>query len=269
MKRFNLNSMLAVGLLAMGSAFSSCEKEDVAATNGKFRVAMTDAPADYVALDVQIKGVSIYHDQEGWTTLSNETQTVNVLSLQNGIESEIAAAGSVEAGHYSKLKIILGDENKLSVSNGISIGGLSTTLTFDMQYAGSREIVVEIDAEVNANQEASVLVDFDVARSVVESAGTYILSPVIREIRDTRTGLSGEVSGSASAMVLLTNGVDSMSTYIDASGHFLLRGMDPGPYMLKILPRAEQPGMPSPEPITVENVTIVRGEIKEAGQFQF
>lgn len=247
--------------MIVATGLSSCEKENVG--EGRFRVAMTDAPADYAALDVQITGVRVYHDNQGWITLNDQAQTVNVLSLQNGIESEIALSGTVAAGHYSQLMITFGDENS------ITLAGAAANATVGMQFSGDHEVVIDIDAEVSAQADASVLVDFDVARSVVEAAGTYFLRPMMHEIRDLSTGIRGEVFGTASAMVLLTNGDDSLSTYTDASGHFLLRGMAPGQYVMQIMPRAKLPTQPAPDPITLQGVIIVKGQIREAGQFQF
>lgn len=271
----------AAGFLVLG--LLACKKEEPINNPGNsstsepstFAVRMTDEPGDYEALNVEILQVDAYLENEGWVTLNNEAQTVSVLDLKNGNEIELASNSEVQAGTYSRLKLTFGNDNtitvqaKASASTSVDSATASGTVTFDMTYEGPKEYEIIIDEEVSAESGASVLLDFQVANSVREDLEEYVLKPVITLVEDESTGLEGRVSGAANAAVVLTNGEDSLSTYIDSDGEFLFKGLKEGTYDLIIWPSADDEwdhGMPNEEKI--EGVVVTQGEFYQAGEIR-
>jgi hypothetical protein len=262
MKTKSFKLMLALAAAGTMFTLSSCEKENMG--EGSMTVAMTDAPADYASLNVQIDAVSIYHEDAGWINLNQESKTVSVLDLRNGLEADISSQAQVKAGHYNKIRLTFGDANSLGV--WVNVGGVRTMVNANLRFSGSSEVILETDIDVKANAETKMLLDFDAGRSVIDSAGTYVLKPVIRELTETGTGVKGRVTGTATAYIYLSDGSNSFSTYIGASGEFLLRGVKPGTYVMEIH-KAATSAEPNPQPMRIEGVVVAKGSITDAGQF--
>jgi len=261
-------SFLALGTFMLIN-FSSCSKEEENTPGNTFKVRMTDAPGDFVALEMEIVGVDIYHNTEGWINLSSETQMISVLDLTNGQEIELAHNTAVNAGLYTKIRIRFGDNNTLTLFGEMQSGGLGN-IDVSLAWNGPKEAVIEINREVSAESGADVLVDFHVAESVSEgvSLGEYVMHPVITEIRDAQTGIQGKVEGSLMAAILLTNGENTYSTYIDASDNFMVRGIEPGTYDMTIIPNRFDPDEIVAEEKQINNIVILQGEIKQMGTIQ-
>lgn len=266
--------LIPTAIFSIAILFTACKKEDIQtekdANPREFKVNMTDAPGDYEALTVEIEGIEVYHEGSGWISLSNDVQYVNVLDLTNGVETQLAIQQEAEIGVYSKLKIKFGDDHKLTLKNTTELGGIFTTATLllDLSLGGPDEIVIDINEEISAEQGVDLLVDFNVAQSIIKIGEAYILKPAIAEIKDRSTGINGEVKGAASAAIILTNGSDSISAYTNTEGNFLLRGMDPGTYDMYVYPKGEENTEPM-EAKKVEGVVVKEGKIKSAGTIRF
>lgn len=262
--------------MALGLIFTACEKDEnsnsVSSSTqaSSFKVKMTDAPGDYAALNVEITGVEVYRENEGWISLSNEAQYINVIDLTNGAETTLAFQGNVEAGTYTKLKLSFGDQNTLQVNSDVSLAGLTlqamSTTTLD--WNGPKEVEIVIEEQVDAFSEGEVLLDFQVAQSIKEGTQSFVIDPMITVIEDANTGVQGEVEGSADAVVLLSNGEDTLSTYLNAEGQFLLRGVESGMYDL-IIQTAKDSLINSLNRTKIEQVVVSEGQISQVGTIQF
>ena len=261
-------------------AFTACEKQPANTNEAGITVKMTDAPGDYAALNVEIERVEIYSESSGWVELSNESQIVNVLELTNGVETTLASSTRLEAGIYTQVAVYFGSDNSIQVQqNGEFVS---------LEIGGEGMIVSDIHAEVAAGASAEVLLDFNVAESVVLINGEFVLNPVVETIADAETGLQGHVEGDAFAHVTLTGASDSFMAYTNANGQFLIRGMSEGSYTLTIEAQGESSaegnlganlelGLGIPGLIegsaeangtisaSFENVVIVEGEITQMG----
>lgn len=257
----------AIAALALLFGLTSCNK-DSDGPDGSFKVRMTDNPSSYEALDVEIAKVEAYSSASGWVTLSNQARVLNVASLTNGTEAELAYVAKAEAGAYSKLRLTFGTNNRLSVYGSGPSGGSSGSLWFNLGFSGSREVEIAIDEEVSGNAAANVLLDFDVASSVIQLGTDYLLNPTIRVIHDETTGAKGQVKGAAHAFVRFSNSAHSYGAYIDANGRFLMRGMSPGTYDMEVMP-ANPMDDPALQPRTIYGVVIAQGEIKTVGDINF
>lgn len=265
--------ILGLGLIAIPFLFISCKKDTIApqqssdAQGSTMRVKMTDAPGDYAALNVDIVSVQAFSENSGWITLNNQAQTVSVLDLTNGVSTDLSFNTNVSTGVYTKLKLIFGDKNQIKINAGattdpaqIAVSGL-----FDLQWMGTKEVEIAINEEVNAQTQAEVLLDFDVAASIKQQLGTYIIEPMIREVDDMQTGISGAIESGAKAAVLVSGPMGQVSTFADASGKFIIHDLDPGKYTIKILPTAEERANGLPQEFTLSNVLVTEGQIKSMG----
>lgn len=270
-----------ITFLAIALAFLvvGCTKDDVTpngnnnAEPGTFKVRMTDSPADFEALDVEIVKVEAYLQGEGWVTLNNETETYSVLDLNNGVETVIASQTSAEAkaGTYTMVKLTFGSNNKLQLNAAATLElgpiAINTNGLVDLRFEGEKEVIIEIDEEVNGQSGASILLDFNVASSIKKDAQEYVIDPVVDEIKNAETGVRGEVEGAVSAMVMISSDADSFSTYINAEGKFLLRGMEEGTYTLTCIPSRTDSVIP--EPYKFEGLVVTKGEIETVGTINF
>lgn len=252
------------------TSFISCEKdnsEPQSENQGEMRVRMTDAPADYEALDVEIASVAIYSENTGWIELNNETQKVSVLELTNGMSTELVSYTSLDAGTYTQLKLVFGEENKLTYQSEVGLNGSSvyTSVTTDLQWNGPKEIIIEIDQEVSANQSADLLLDFDAAASIIESGENYVLDPTIQVIENAEMGILGSIEGGSDAMIEISNGEMSAHTYTSAKGQFLISGLKEGTYVLNVYPSPEEVMQGAQEKITIEGLVVTEGEFTNTG----
>lgn len=235
-------------IIALG--FTSCKKEE--AKGNTFKVRMTDSPGDFVQLNIQITGVDAYMTNKGWVNLSSQTQSVNVLTLTNGNEIVLANATSVDAGVYTKLRIRFASQASIMLVGGGSTLALNWT-------GGTQEVEIDINQNISADAGANLLLDFNVAQSVTELGGIFSLNPMITVIQDEETGIQGTLNGAANAMVQVSNGNNTYSTYVNAQGKFMLRGLTPGNYTIAVMESG------SDQTQQVGNATVNKGEITQVG----
>lgn len=268
--------MLSIGAALM-MALVACNKNEIPSPStagmpgnaGTFKVRMTDSPTDFASLDAQITGVSAYLDGTGWVSLNAQAQTVNVLSLQNGVETTLAFDANAAAGHYSQLQITFGDQNELTLHAGtqLALVGLNGSSTFDLAFAnpGDNEVTIAIDATVSADQGADLLVDFNVASSIEQSGNSFVFEPALQIIAHPDNGIRGDIHGAASALVQLNDGSASITTYADANGNFLLRGMADGTYSITIHGLVDNMGVMTEATTTIDGIIVADGEITNMG----
>jgi hypothetical protein len=258
MKRILVLTLLVV---CAGFTIQSCKKDNKV-SQGQMEVRMTDSPGDFVALNVEIMKVEAYLENSGWVTINESTQEINILDLTNGAEVTIASATTVQPGTYTKLRLTFSGENSLSF-NGTN--GLNT-VNLSFSSNGSHQVEVPIHCQVNSGITSSVLLDFNVGSSVTQTNGGYVLNPVLTEISDPDTGVQGHVSGTTKAAISLSNASHNASTYTNANGYFLIKGVPDGTYLLKI--EAKGLGEVVASQKSIQNVTVSKGQIKSLGSIQ-
>lgn len=270
---------LSIGAALM-IALAACNKDELPSPSasgdpgnaGTFKVRMTDSPADYAALDVEITGVQAYLDGSGWVSLNNQAQFVNVLSLQNGVQTTLAFDADAEEGHYSRLKIIFGDENNLTLNAGgdASLIALNGSSEFDLNLVGGEhEIILDIDQNISTESGANILLDFNVASSIIQMNTGFTLDPEIEIVAHEGTGIRGDIHGVISAVVETKNGADEFSAYADANGNFILQGLDDGTYSITITGLEDNMGIVTEKEITLDGVIVAEGQITNMGAIGF
>ena len=153
--------------------FVQCSKvNETKDEKGQIMVKMTDAPSDdaniegtFVTIaDVKIDGKSV----EGFAK-----QTIEISAYQNG-ETKLILNEDVSAKSYSAISLVLDYESDAS---GVSPGCYiltSDTEKHDLSVSGETqtEITVSNPFEVEANSETSLVVDFDIRKTVVRENDT-------------------------------------------------------------------------------------------------
>ena len=245
--------------------FVSCEEDDNADNpnnNGKatVRFNLTDAPADYDAVLIEILEVRVHvgdeddpaDDGPGWVVLDDIHPGIyDLLKLRNGIDT-VLAEDEIPAGKLSQIRLILGDDNSVVV-NGVP----KELKTPSAQQSGLK---LKVNYELEPGLYYEFWLDFDASRSVVEKGnGGYNLKPVIRVFTRNSTGaIDGYVDPvQARPTVMAYNSVDTATAIADtASGYFLISGLDAGTYTVEALPVAPfSVSMKSGIPVSVGNVT--------------
>jgi len=216
------------GLLVV--QMTSCDKDTTNDKQAKLTVRMTDAPASYDAVMVDVKGVEVTGNGERAVMLNTTAKVYNLLELSNGVNALIAT-GDLDAGTVSQIRLILG------TNNSVKVAGVVYPLT--TPSAMQSGLKLQVNQTFEAGVEYSILLDFDANQSIVlTGTNEYQLKPVIRTID---TAISGSIKGSVSPLtgnVLVTatsNGV-TYTSVTAANGSFLIAGLPLGTYDITITP---------------------------------
>jgi hypothetical protein len=118
--------------------------------------------------------VEDHHGDGGWEVLSTESRTVDVLTLRNGVITTLAL-GTVPAGHYTQLRLVLGD------GSTVVIDGAEHPLVVPSGQQTGVKLVGGFDVPVDGTVE--ITLDFDTARSIrAMPDGSYRLQPTIKVV---------------------------------------------------------------------------------------
>lgn len=213
-------------LVATSFVFTSCKKDK---GNSRLSVYLTDAPAGYDAVlidivSVQIK-VSADQNDNGWQQLPVNAGVYNLLDFTNGMDTLLSTI-ELPAGKVSQLRLILG------TNNSIVVNGISTPLPLETPSAQTSGLKFNIHADLVEGVEYKLWIDFDAARSIVITGNNdYKLKPVIRTFTEATSGaIKGNVQPlAANAAIFAISGVDSLSALPDpVTGNYLIRGVPAG-----------------------------------------
>lgn len=171
-----------VTIIAGLIAITGCDKnEDDVQGTSRMTVKMTDAPATYDSVLVEIDHVEVHYAEdeehpgaeEGWVSLETKAGVYDLLQLRNGVTVVLADDEEIPSGNITQMRLVLGNDNR------VVIAGISYSLvTPSAQNSGLK---INIDNELEAGEEYEVVLDFDAEKSiVVEGNGGYSLKPVIK-----------------------------------------------------------------------------------------
>lgn len=246
MKKFLLSVALPFALLV---GLSACNSNS--GGTATFSANITDAPAKYDAVTISINDIRVNTEEDaetsedetdeeaeedGWESIMDEPMEINLLQVSNGNTIKLGAE-EVESGTYEQVRLILGDNNTVTVDGQ----------TYDLQTpSGSQSgLKLNVDADVEEETTYNLLIDFDAARSIVKQGnGNYLLKPVIRAVNLAQ---SGSVVGSVTPTDFNTNVLavleeDTVTSTIAADdGSFELIGLAPNSnYEIYLDPSSDQ-----------------------------
>lgn len=222
-----------IALVAMSAFVTGCDKtDDDATTTGtaKVRMHLTDGPADYDAIYLDIKSVEVTMAGSSAQTLSIiHPGTYNLLDFKNGLDTLLLEA-DLPAGTISQMRLILGDNNTIVVDGQ----------TYPLSTPSAQQSGVKLNLNQNfvAGGAYDVWIDFDAAKSIVETGnGQYKLKPVIRAYSALTDGrIEGYVLPLAAfSTVYAVNGTDTFSAIPNlVSGYYKMSGLPSGNYSVWI-----------------------------------
>lgn len=256
---------LILSMLAGAFIFSmaSCDNESSTKTaTAKLNVHLTDAPADYDAVLIDIQDVLIKHagDSSGWVHLDNiQSGIYDLLSLTGGNDS-IIAQSEVDTGVVTEIRLVLGENNSLVMSGD--------TIPLSTPSAQQSGLKVKINEHLTGGITYKILLDFDASRSVVKAgnSGKYNLKPVIRTVFEPITpqtgSISGEIADSINAVIYAIHDTDSIGTYPDSTGKFVIMSLPQAAYNVAINPEEGW------RDTLITNVSVVSGSVTDLGKIE-
>ncbi len=194
LKSFVLVAVLSAGLI-------SC---DIGSSNsGRLSLSLTDKPNhDFTAVYITIESIAVHaaDDPEGsWNTILNVHRTFNLMELANGVREQLGIV-SLEPGHYTQMRLIIGEEpiSPNEYANWI-IDAKNELQPLELKIPSGPQTGVKFvqGFDINENSTTELVFDFDATRSVVVAgnSGKYLLKPTIHMIDDSqvRTVIKGTV----------------------------------------------------------------------------
>jgi len=234
MKITRLFPLFGLGLLGL----ASCSKDNASdAGTTKFEVRLTDAPGDYRAVNLDVQQVQVHvsddNDEAGWQSLGLiRPGQYNVMNYTNG-NSALLTSADFPVGRISQIRLVLGPNNTLTLRDG-------RTVSLNTPSGQQSGLKLKIDADLTRDVTYQLVLDFDVAKSIVARGnGQYNLKPVIRTVTTAVAGgIRGVVTPAAARPVVLAIRTsvtpnDTLSTTADEAGGFLIRGVPAGAYRVE------------------------------------
>lgn len=240
---------------------SACEPKDNF-TTGTLQVVLTDSPADYESVIIDIQEVRVHIDSEadedngGWRTITDQPMQVDLMELTNGT-TEILGEEELEPGNYSQLRLILGDQNEIIID--------SKSYPLTTPSAQESGLKLTINADIEGSSTYKLLLDFDASRSIVQNGNSdmYLLKPVIRTVNLAEAGaISGDISPrDAQPWIYAIAEEDTVAgTRASVNGDFILIGLTSGNYNLAFTPSNEELN-----PTYVPEVTVIAPDTTSVG----
>lgn len=166
--------------------------------SGDVTIQLTDAPGPYDHVAVTVNALSLHRaggtseshapdvkgdpkaapnapetsssDDGGWVSVDVAEQTIDLLTLQNGVTMNLGSA-KVPAGSYDMLRLVV-------VNATVTEGGVTSPLK--VPSGAERGIQVKHAFDVGVGDHATLLLDFDANASVhQEGNGNYSMVPVL------------------------------------------------------------------------------------------
>jgi hypothetical protein len=257
MKKY-LNVLL--GAVLTMSLFS-CSDSDNSTQPARVSIKLVDAPGDYDNVFIDVQDVVIKYsddgDEEREIGMVN-TGVYDLLELTGGA-SVLLADDEIPAGKISQIRLVLGDNNSVVVDGQ----------TFPLSTPSAQQSGLKLN--VNQDLEGGIfyefILDFDADKSIVQQGnGGYSLKPVIRTELVAQTGaISGTVvPTTVQTLITATDGVNTISTFTNASGEYRLSGVPEGTYTLTLEPDTTS-GL---QTATITNVQVTVGQVTAAGETQ-
>ncbi len=229
------------------AALAGCGKQPTSpAGTGTIRMRLTDDPASYDAINLQVVEVSVNRGQDAsgsadsdsteWEVLSDQAATYDLLTLRNGVFATMAV-GQVPAGHYNQVRLKLGD------GSTVVVDGVSHDLKVPSGMQSGYKLIGGFD--VPAGGTVDVAIDFDGSRSIVHTGSDmYILKPTARVVV-APAATTGSIKGvvdpadvAVSAYAISSGDTVATAATTPGDGAFVLPMLAPGAYDVAIHPSA-------------------------------
>jgi hypothetical protein len=251
-----LSKLLIIVLIAVVAGCDKNNNSNDPAANPVFTVKLTDAPAGYDAVNVDI----LYMEANmgnGWVEFQVEAPGVyNLMEFYNGNTLLLIGNTPVAPCTMTELRLILG------TNNTVVVDGISYELTTPSGQTSGYKIKMDPQIMVPGGM-YRLVIDFDVNASVHQTGnGKYMLKPVVRGYLETAVGgITGSIIPPVGAYyVEAVNSTDTCGTLINiVTGGFLIGTAMPGTY--NVIFHAN-PGFSDK---TIGGIVVLAGNITQMG----
>jgi len=234
---------------------TSCDKNndnDNKTGKATVQLMLTDAPALYDAVNIDVQEVQLHNETDGWVTVPLDNPGVyNLLEFSNGLD---VLLGTVEMpdGILSQVRLVLGSENSIVVDG--------ETFPLTIPSGSTSGLKFNVHQVLQGGYTYRFWIDFDAARSIHQTGnGAYMLKPVVRMYSEPSSGsIEGFVfPADALPLVSVTNSVDTLMAIPDSLGYFKISGISAGTYLVEFTSQLDT--LPY-APQTILDVPVVNGE---------
>jgi len=245
-----------LALLALAFVWG-CKDQSTGPDKATVRIYLTDAVAQYDAVNVTFTEVSAHIDSQ-WVVISNKTQKVNLLDWNNGNVLLLGQA-EVQVGTYTQIRLKISDAE-------IVWNGTSYNMTVPSGSTSGLKLNVQFEAVAGSTYD--IVLDFDAERSVVITGARlaptgFKLKPVIRALALALTGsISGTVTnpGKLPTAYALAGTDTVTSTPVDGTtGAFQLSFLPAGTYTVSVADTAKRA-------FNQASVQVIAGQDNALGQ---
>lgn len=268
--RFVLPAMLLGLTLGLGACSKDDDKSNTGSGTSRMEVRLTDAPGDYEKVLIDIRSVQVHKDANdngttGWVTLDNIKPGIyNLLDFSNGKDT-LLAASNLPVGHISQIRLVLGD------NNAVVLKGETVPRELKTPSGQTSGLKVQIHADLKEDVTYVVLLDFDAAKSIVEtginaSNRKYILKPVIRAITQAVAGgirgtvMPAEIGNVIHAIETAPGAnarIDTFGGFTNSSGAYMIKGLAAGSYNVEFHAKDKASKVVNNVPVTNDKLTTV------------
>lgn len=170
-------ALLLLAILSIGASglLSGCIQEGT----GTLVLQITDAPGDLnisealvtiSQIRVHYAGINQNATNGSWFTIANESQTFDLIQIQNA--TEFLGEANLSAGWYTQIRLFV-DEAL------VTIDGVQYNLKIS-----SKNVKLIKPFLIQDNETLTLILDFDVQKSVHQTgSGQYIMRPTIKVIQ--------------------------------------------------------------------------------------
>lgn len=208
-----------------------CNKVNDKENYAKVMFHLTDAPAVYDKVNINIVGVQVIIN-DSIIDLETQTGVYNLLDFVNGKDTLIVDQ-EVPTGMLSQVRLLLGDNNNLLIGED----------TQDLKTPSAQQsgLKLNVHQELLPGLAYEYTIDFDAGKSIVKTGnGKYILKPVIKVFSEAVSGaIEGIISpADARPMIYAISELDDTSTTFSdtLTGKFMFKGLSGGAYNIDFTP---------------------------------
>jgi hypothetical protein len=158
--------------------FSACKKDKD--ETGYMQMRMTDTPAAYLHVYVDVKNVEIHRSssdqntESGWVSLNTRAAIYDLLTLQNNVIAVLADSTLLPTGKVTQMRLILGSNNSVVLNDNSSH---PLTIPSSMNTG----IKINLNTAIEPDKTTRILIDFNADKSInLQGDGSYQLTPVIQ-----------------------------------------------------------------------------------------
>jgi len=248
--------MISAVALITTLGITSCNKDNAndATASAHINMYLTDAPAAYDAVYIDVQSIEIISDEGTTTHTLLHPGVYDLLKFNSGIDT-LMISEDLSPRTVSQIRLILGE------NNSVVVDGVSHLLATPSAQTSGLKLNVHYTFEAGITYD--LWMDFDASQSIVEQGnGDYSLKPVIRIYTEAESGaISGKIIPiDAASYVQAITPTDTFGTTINADGSFLIGGLVSGSYDVKFSAVA---GFTD---ITVPDVSVSNGSVTEIGE---